>query len=141
VVAACLDGPEDDNSNCGGKNVLGSNLNHAWTVGLARREQHAKVKIVSENYEPVGVGVIEDPRIGSRRLTDRGPMDGLDSMRDKKLDPQVGSGSCQSGFSRYRERQFNLLYAPSGVCKRLANVFFLEVRIGGEDPGIGMAGR
>ena len=37
------------------------------------------------------------------------------------------------------EGQFNLFHAPRGICKRLANVFILDIRIGGKNLCIGMA--
>ena len=88
VGAACLNGPEDDISDCGWKNVLCLNLNHAWTTRLARREERAKIKVVREYDEFVGCGVTEDPRVGGRCLTDSGLVGGFDSMGDKELDPR-----------------------------------------------------
>jgi len=69
---ACINSPEDDNSDSRRKNVLRPNLNHARTARLAPGKEHAKVKIVSENYESVGGRVIEDLRVRSGWLTDCG---------------------------------------------------------------------
>jgi hypothetical protein len=71
MFTARLNGPQDYSSNCRWKNVLCSNLNHAWTTRLARREEHPEVKIVSEDHESVGGGVIHDPIVGRRSMTDR----------------------------------------------------------------------
>ncbi len=54
---------------------------------LARREEHPEVKMVSEYHESVGRGVIHDPGVGRPSNTDRGLMNGIDALCDKKLDP------------------------------------------------------
>ena len=40
LAVASLNSPEDERSDRGRKNVLGSNLNDAWTGGPARSQKH-----------------------------------------------------------------------------------------------------
>jgi hypothetical protein len=59
-----LNCPEHNPSDSGREDVLRTNLNHAGTSDLLNREEHPKIKIVSENNPPAGCGEVEDLRIG-----------------------------------------------------------------------------
>jgi hypothetical protein len=141
VIAGAINRLKHNTPIAAGRTSCVSNLQDAWRTSLMRRKEDPEIKIVSEDHKSDGSRTFEDLGVRSRRLTGRGPMNGLDSILDKKLDPRAGSDSCRSESSCHWKGQFNLFHPPGSVCERLANVFFLKVRICIENLCIRVPGR